>query len=207
MLASAGLPEDPAAVPEWARGDLERLKEPPPVFRGGEAPARPAVALTEPEPGNAAVADPHTAFAWSSVPDAVGYDIRLATDPEDPDAAATEVETATVKEPRYRTAEPLEPGQRYVLTVAPRVAAADADAPATGTFRFRVLTPEQAREAAWAEDNAAKTPVTSAMVLYRLGLYAPARDFVARWPSGKHTDAWAAVIRHAYDRRAADPAR
>jgi hypothetical protein len=210
----ASLPGDAPDLPTWARQDLRRLESTPPVSRSDAEPAAPPIRLISPDPGNASLVGDRPTFAWAPVPNAASYTAVLTSVPEDIDEAPREIESVTVSRPAYQPSQPLERGRRYRLTVRALTgqaggteAAIDDTMPIETTWIFRVLSPDEVRQAQWAEANAMKHPVPAAMALYRLDRLADAARIKPNWPDQERLSGWKAALSRMAEQRRADPSQ
>ncbi|MCW3098435.1 MAG: hypothetical protein JWL77_4053 [Chthonomonadaceae bacterium] len=194
-------------LPSFAAADVRAFISQPGQLRNATTGTLPVVQLLSPRPGNAALVDLPDVFRWASVP-GNRYDVKLQAEvtqgsgyKEVPGSQVTEA-TAVAFRPSHK----LDGDVTYHLTIRILNGVGPAlDAPPT-TYRFRVLTPSEAEKARWALAHRKEAPVTSAVTLFRLGLFQDAMETTSSWGKGSSLQKqWATAIRQALELRMSSP--
>jgi hypothetical protein len=170
------------------------------------------VKLIVPNPGNKGLLQANPEISWEPVEGAVGYDMKLEQVSES-DGLGETIEgalevtgTRAVPSPE----KPLERGRIYRFMVRPSYAAEDirsASLVEYSKYVFRILSQEESERAERALERAEKTPVASALVLHKLGLYAEAARIMPGNLENSNLRKWREQMALDAKNRVADPSR
>jgi len=174
-------------LPTWANELVLDYQSSPTVRSSGSGRPVPIRLESPPLMSNRALEETNPVFSWQALEGASQYTVTLI-DEETGDTLSE----LSVSDRRVQFPQPLKRGQEYRLTLKARV-----DWEGTGilntvsaSYRFRVLTPEEIEHLQWAWQNADSAPLTSAIVLYKLGFYDEASRLLAQHAKDPKVKRW-----------------
>lgn len=196
-------------LPSWITRFLKSFAKTP-VYAGAYRSTPPGsgiMKITAPNVENRLVLDKLESFEWLPVSGATGYVIAL----EEIRPKATKGCFAVVSEKlgtnqsSWALEKRLRAGKQYRLKIRPDFDDPDLRAAVTETLVV-FCTPSRAQreQAEWAVDSRNHTPLSSAIVLYELGLFKEALEAIRLWEDETARGTWERRITEAIEARKAD---